>query len=129
MGIPAVIALVEARGGVRIHVPLPPHISTSILLGILGAPALQKLAERLGGAAISVPVCREWRARLMLHSGRFSHAEIALTLGCTDNWVRKLSRADHSPMPRTHMGLRAARKLAAERRPSRKPLVRTGHQP
>jgi hypothetical protein len=99
MGVDAVVALVKARGGVRAHVPTPQRVNQSILLDIVGVEALRKLAARCGGTALDIPLCRSWLARLMLHEGGHSHAQIARAVGFTEHTVRNLDRADWGAKP------------------------------
>ena len=113
LGVAGAVRLIEERGGVRVHVPRPEHAHRSYLAGFLPADGLLKLASALGGSSISVPLCREWRARLLLHEGGRSHAEIARLVSATDNWVRKLVGTDWTPLPRAHKALRDARPRSA----------------
>ncbi len=104
LGVEGTLKLIEARGGVRIFVPKPANIAESWLADILEPQGLQKLAQAFGATEIAVPLCREWRARLLLHAGGRSQADIARMVGATESWINKLALSDWTPRPRVHKG-------------------------
>ena len=79
------IALAEAFGGIRLHVPrtMTPthHIAKAI-----GFDAAMRLWDALGEGAITVPLYRELRAVHYREKG-FSYAQIARKLGITEKGV------------------------------------------
>ena len=105
MGDDNVLKLLELRGGTRLHVPQPCNVHSSWMAQHFDEVSLMRLAGAFGGCTIMLPLCREWRARIYLAQGGRSHAEIALKVAGTVNWVQKLAGTDWKPQPRAHAAL------------------------
>jgi hypothetical protein len=101
LGVAGTLRLIEARGG-RGPVPTPARAAGSWLVELLGVDAVRCLAAAMGGSRIEVPLCREWRTRVLLHEGGRSQAEIAQKVGVSLRQVRALAHSDWTPMPSTH---------------------------
>ena len=83
--------LAEAVGGVETYIPKSPR-SDHYLVGIVGPEALKKLAAEYGGQTIAIPrgVYRGLKkAAIMDATG--SRRQVALALGCSTRYVRKIS--------------------------------------
>ena len=74
LGAEAACALLNARPGVTIVIPKHPDANPAgakrwaELAALIGEPAMQVLADKWGGEALSIPVCK--RARLELRARR-----------------------------------------------------------
>lgn len=65
VGLPALLALVEARGGLMLYIPQRPTPEHPIAK-LIGLKATQALAAEYGGDAIEIPRC-ETTLRALLH--------------------------------------------------------------
>lgn len=87
LGEDAFLALVEARGGIRLFVPEDP--TDSQLIDIIGGQAAHRLARKYGRCYIKVPLARTMRALRMVRQGK-TNTEVALHLRITESGVEKL---------------------------------------
>lgn len=107
LGIPATFALVEARGGTRLYVPMTP---TPELESLIGPEAAYELAKAWGRCMLKVPLARTWRIRVQRARGA-SYSEIALTMKCTvDSVWRVLSQSPSQTRHRRSAGPRDQRR-------------------
>lgn len=96
LGAEATLLLIEARGGIRVFVPIEPTEGCE-LAKIVGLEPARKLAAAFGGEQLRVPLARgkwtgAWRARVYRARG-MSLPEIARRLGCIENTVRTMLKA------------------------------------
>lgn len=87
------VALAEAVGGVETYIPKYPGADHPLTL-ILGAEAAKALAEVYGGLELVIPrgVFRNLKkAAIMDATG--SRRQVALALGVTERYVRKVANA------------------------------------
>lgn len=92
IGAESTLRLIELHGGVRIHVPKRVTARTKLAREI-GEDAARALSAHWGGDFLSVPLAREWRARVYKARGA-SYSVIARRLQVTEHAVwRILNRA------------------------------------
>jgi hypothetical protein len=106
IGVENTMRLLALRGGTRLHVPKTENVRTSFLTAHLDEVSLMRLAGSFGGTLMRLPLCREWRARVLMAEGGRSHPEIALMVGATESFVQRLASSDWTPMARSHKGMR-----------------------
>jgi hypothetical protein len=85
IGARATLALIEAAGGTRIHVPKGVN-QGSKLARMIGLDAARALSAWRGGEDIKIPLARHWRIRIRRALGD-SYSEIARKLGITEKAV------------------------------------------
>ena len=85
IGPAATLALIEAAGGTRLHIPKSVH-QGSRLARLLGLAAARALVEWRGGEDVKIPLARAWRIRLLREEGH-SYPAIARRLGITEKAV------------------------------------------
>jgi hypothetical protein len=105
IGVDNTMRLLALRGGTRLHVPKPENVSNSFLTAHLDEVSLMRLGGSFGGTLMRLPLCREWRARVLMAQGGRSHGEIALLVGATESFVQRLANSGWAPMARTHKGM------------------------
>jgi DNA-binding CsgD family transcriptional regulator len=119
IGADATLALIEARAGLRVHVPKNAGLASG-LLSIIGAEATAKLCESFGGLDVKIPREAGWRIRLYRARGH-SYSEIAVKVGVSEMHVWRVLR-EAKLTNREAINKRAAehiadrRKVAAHRR-------------
>lgn len=75
IGLPATLALVHARGGVRVYIPYADHLSAGHwLVQLLGRERAEALCRGLGSGELTIPRARR---ALQLARDRAIHAERA----------------------------------------------------
>jgi len=87
--------MLQRFGGTVLYVPLNPKEQHPItrLIGVQGAA---KLASHFGGATLTIPIGKKYlqvKQRKMIQQLREQNQtcrQIALRLGCTERWVRKV---------------------------------------
>lgn len=84
IGPEATLALVEARGGIKVYIPEQP--AGSDLADIVGLDAAAKLSSTYARDWLRVPLARPWRI-LCYKAAGLSYKQIALKAGCTDATV------------------------------------------
>jgi DNA-binding CsgD family transcriptional regulator len=119
IGADATLALIEAKGGRRVHVPSGKGGGVS-LARIIGAEAAGKLHASFGGMDIKVPIEAGWRIRLYRSRG-LSYSEIAKKVGVTEKTVwanlRAANLTNRLPIQaRASERLQTRRKVAEIRR-------------
>ena len=82
-----VFLLLEAFGGMRIHVPRYAEKGSRIA-EVIGQPAARALTERFGGGRVHVPQGKPWRARVYRERG-WAYGKIAHALGTTETSVHR----------------------------------------
>ena len=87
IGARATLALIEAAGGTRLHIPKSEN-QGSQLARLIGLEPARALVEWRGGEDIKVPIARHWRIRIRRAMGD-SYAEIARRLGITEKAVHE----------------------------------------
>lgn len=90
IGDEATLALVEARGGRQVYVPVDPAEGAEIAR-IIGLDAARRLGQEYGREPITVPVAREWRIAVYSAQG-VTVPEIARRVGAHIDTVRKCRR-------------------------------------
>lgn len=90
IGDEATLALVEARGGRQVYVPVEPA-EDQVLARIIGLDALRQLGQEYGREFVTVPVAREWRIAVYSAQG-VPTPEIARRVGAHIDTVRKCRR-------------------------------------
>jgi hypothetical protein len=88
LGIAAALAIMEAKAGLRVYIPVKPAFG-SPLVEIVGFAPAGRLAEAFGGEHLAVPVARAWRARIYRVRGEAVSA-IAARLGVTERAVGRM---------------------------------------
>ncbi len=86
IGIDAAFALIEARGGNRVYVPMT---ALPWLIDTVGEAAARRLVEIYGRGYLKVPLGRTWRA-LAYQARGMSYAQIARRCGCTEDAVWRI---------------------------------------
>lgn len=97
IGAAAAQKLAEDRGGVETYIPKYPGPNHE-LAKIIGLPALTILAKAYGGLTVEVPrgtFMNLKKAAIMQSQG--SRREVALKLGCSARYVRKVANALKDP--------------------------------
>lgn len=99
IGLPALLALAEWRGGVQVYIPMPENLDLDHPLAqCIGLFAARKLASHYGGAALEVPKCAAHARQVLHHEIRQRRArgetetQVALATGVTGRWVRVLCK-------------------------------------
>lgn len=85
IGARATLALIEAAGGTRVHIPKSCN-QGSKLARLIGLDAARALAEWRGGEDVKIPLARHWRIRIRRAMGD-SYQQIARRLGITEKAV------------------------------------------
>lgn len=96
IGLPATLAIVEARGGIMLSVPKT-VAETHWLVPLIGLPALEQLVAVYSGETIEIPRCaaalRALREqRIVQEAEHASNATLARRYGYTIRGIRKLRR-------------------------------------
>ena len=87
IGAAATLALIEAHGGTRLHIPksAPP---TARLTRLLGPEAAHALSAWRGGEDVKIPLAKGWRIRVHRAEG-LGYGAIARRLGIGEAMVHK----------------------------------------
>lgn len=85
IGDEATLALIEAHGGLVIHIPRFVWPET-VLTRSIGTAAAEALAAEYGGEKLRIPIAKNWRARVYRRRGE-TIAAIARRLSVGENTV------------------------------------------
>ena len=109
IGVPATLAIIRHRGGIKLYVPV--RADPSHPLGhICGMEPFHRLVAHYRGEEIEVPLCRALREQeaLAAHRDGQSVAQLAREHGCTERTMRSMLKRARAAQP-------AAERAAAAR--------------
>lgn len=88
LGTDATIALIEAHGGTRLSVPRNAGAACDVRERI-GDESFLRLVQYFGGAVLTIPLARGWRAAIYRQRG-MTYREIARACGVVESAVYKM---------------------------------------
>lgn len=100
IGVPATLAIIRHRGGIKLYVPV--RADPSHPLGqICGMEPFRRLVAYYRGEEIEIPLCRALREQeaLSAHDDGQSVASLARDYGCTERTMRSMLKRARAVQP------------------------------